>query len=43
MDKQKQIEEVEIYTPFNNNKEKQQIYLDLLPHCQLVFSRFGLG
>jgi hypothetical protein len=39
MNKQKQNEEM--YIPFKG--EKKQIYLDLLPHCQLIFSKFGYG
>ncbi len=31
----------EIYIPFKG--EKKQIYLDLLPYCQMIFSKFGYG
>ena len=37
--KQKQIDE--IYIPFKG--EKKQIYFDLVPSCQMIFSKFGYG
>ena len=32
----------ELYIPFEN-EEKKKIYLDLLPSCQMIFSKFGYG